>query len=56
VVVGGRTLAAGASISLVLSVKVTLKKGTVTNGASATSTVPDPDPLDNQASITTPLK
>ena len=50
------TLAAGASISLVLTVNVTAKKGSVTNGASATSTVPDPDPQDNQASVTTPIK
>jgi uncharacterized repeat protein (TIGR01451 family) len=50
------TVAAGASVSLAVTVKVTTKKSSVTNGASATSTAPDPDPLDNQASVTTPVK
>jgi uncharacterized repeat protein (TIGR01451 family) len=50
------TLAAGASVSLVLTVNVTTRKGTVTNGASATSGAPDPDSADNQASVTTLVK
>jgi uncharacterized repeat protein (TIGR01451 family) len=50
------TILSGGSVSITVTVKVTTRKTSVTNGASATSLAVDPDPTDNQASVTTPVK